>query len=152
MCGVILVMIIFVLDLFKFLFTLNSFTRLLSNANFIFVTVSDRSSSSCCYSSAAAGPYSSSSLIAAGCSSSYASFSTMSFSLFCCPHPIFSIILLYNKEVVSSTLCSLSASTSRVAATGADAALYNFEILFLKNVFIFYYTFLRKFFQIWWTH
>ena len=60
--------------------------------------------------------------------------------------PIFSIILLYNKEVVSRMLCSLSASAFRVAATGADTALYNFEIAFLKNVFIFYYTFLRKIF------
>ena len=58
-----------------------------------------------------------------------------------CQYPIFSIILLYNKEAVSRTLCSLSASASRVAATGADTALYNFEIVFLKNVFIFYYTF-----------
>ena len=34
--------------------------------------------------------------------------------------------------------CSLSASASRVAATGADTAFYNFEIVFLKNVLIFY--------------
>ena len=30
-------------------------------------------------------------------------------------------------------LSSLSASASRVAATGANTALYNFEIVFLKN-------------------
>ena len=35
-------------------------------------------------------------------------------------------------------LCSLSASASRVAATCTDTALHNFEIVFLKNVFIFY--------------
>ena len=33
--------------------------------------------------------------------------------------------LLDNKEAVSRTLCSLSVSASRVAATGADTALYN---------------------------
>ena len=48
-------------------------------------------------------------------------------------------------------LCNLSVSASRVAATGAGTAMYNFEIVFLKNVFIFYYTFLRKSFQILWT-
>ena len=149
MCGVILAMIIFVLELFKFPVTLNSFTRLPSNANFIFVTVSYHSlSSSCCRSSAAAGPCPSSSLAATGFSSSSASFYTMSFNLSCCPYPIFSIILSYNKKAVSRMLCSLSASASRAATMGADTALYNFEFVFLKNVFIFYYTFLRKFFQI----
>ena len=54
------------------------------------------------------------------------------------PYPIFSIILLYNKEAVSRTLCSLSASVFRVAATGADTGLYNFEILFLRNELILY--------------
>ena len=43
--------------------------------------------------------------------------------------------LLY-KEAVSRTLCSLSASASRVAATGAETALNNFEIELLKNEFI----------------
>ena len=90
-----------------------------------------------------------SSFAAAGSSSS-ASFSTMSFSL-SRPYPIFSIILLYNKEAVSCTLCSLSTSASRVAVTGADAALYNFEIVFLKIVLIFYYTFLRNFLISLWT-
>ena len=33
-------------------------------------------------------------------------------------------------------LCNLSVSASRVAATGADTTLYNFEIVFLKNEFI----------------
>ena len=117
MCGVILAMIIFVLELFKFPVTLNSFTRLPSNANFIFVTVSYHSlSSSCCRSSAAAGPCPSSSLAATGFSSSSASFYTMSFNLSCCPYPIFSIILSYNKKGVSRMLCSLSASASRTAA------------------------------------
>ena len=64
------------------------------------------------------------------------------------PYPIFSIILLYNKDAVSRTLCSLSAS---VAATDADTALYTFEIVFLKNEFIFYYTLLRNFLKILWT-
>ena len=129
-----LIMIIFVLGLFKFLFTLNSFTRFPLRTNFIFVTVSYRSSS------CAAGPCccTSSSLTAAGSCGCYssASFSTMSFNLSCCPYPIFSIVLLYNKEVVSSVLWSLSASASHVGATGADTPLYNFEIVFLKNVFI----------------
>ena len=35
-------------------------------------------------------------------------------------------------------LSSLSASASRVAVMDADTALYNFEIVFLKNAFIFY--------------
>ena len=55
------------------------------------------------------------------------------------------------KEAVSRTLCSLSASASRVAVTGAATALYNFEIVYLKNVFIFYYTFLRNLLLILWT-
>ena len=54
------------------------------------------------------------------------------------PYLIFYIILLYNKEAFSRTLCSLSTSASRVAATGADTALYNFEIVFLKNELILY--------------
>ena len=133
------------LGLFKFPVTLNSFTRFPSYNNFIFATVLYRSSSSCWFL-AAAGPCCcslasySSSLVATGfycCSSCFASFSTIFFNL-SCPYPIFSIILLYNKEAVSRTLCSLSASVSRVAATGADKAFHNFEILFLKNKFIFY--------------
>ena len=71
----------------------------------------------------------------------------MSFSL-SRPYPIFSIILLYNKEVVSRTLCSFSASASPVAATGADIALYNLEIAFLKYVFTFYQYVFEKFFEI----
>ena len=84
-----------------------------------------------------AGPChcSSSSLTTAGFFSFSASFYTLSFN-FSCPYPIFSTILLYNKEAVSRTLFSLSASASRVAVTGAYTALYNFEIVFLKNVFI----------------
>ena len=142
MCGLMLAMIILVLELFKFPVTLNSFTRFPSRTNFIFASVSYRSSSSCCCSWIAAGPYccslasSSSSLTATGCCSSAASFSTISFNHSCCPYLIFSIILLYNNEAVSRMLGSLSASASRVAVTGADTALYNFEILFLKNAFI----------------
>ena len=78
------------------------------------------------------------------CSSSFASFSTIFFN-HSCPYPIFPIILLYNKEAASRPLCSFSASVSRVAATGADTAFYNFEILFLKNEFIFYYYIFEKF-------
>ena len=120
-----LAIIIFVESLFEFPVTLNSFKRFPSRTNFIFATVSYRLSSSycCCY------------LAAAG---TCCCFSTMSFNLSFCPYPIFSIILLYNKEVISRTLCSLSASASRVAVTGADTALYNFEIVFLKNVLSFY--------------
>ena len=129
-----LTMIILALSLFKFPVTLNSFKRFRSCTNFIFATILYRSSS-CCSSTTADTCYCSpSSLAAASWSSSSASFSTMSFNLSYCPYPIFSIILLYSKEVVSLTLCSLSASTSRVATTGADTALYNFEIVFLKNV------------------
>ena len=84
------------------------------------------------------------------CCSSLASLSTMSFNV-SCPYPIFSIILLYNKEVISRTPCSLFASASCVAATGAHTALYNFEIAFLKNEFIFYYTFSGEFPQIFWS-
>ena len=136
-----LAMIIFVLALFKFQVTLNSLKRFPSRTNFIFATAYRSSSSSCCCSLAAAGTCycsvaSSSSLTAAGCSSSSATFSTMPFNLSCCSYLIFSIILLYNQEVVSRSLCSLSASASRVAVTGADTALYNFEIIFHKNVFI----------------
>ena len=84
-----LFIIIFVLALFKFQVTLNSFTRFPSYTNFIFGTISYCSSSSCCCSLA----------------SSSASSSTMSFNL-CRPYSILSIILLYNKEGVSRTLCS----------------------------------------------
>ena len=56
-----------------------------------------------------------------------ATFSAMSFSL-SCPYSTLSIILLYNKEVASRTLCGLSASASRVAAAGADTALCKFAI------------------------
>ena len=54
-----LTMIIFVLELFKFPVTLNAFTRFPSYTNFIFATISYRSSSSlsCCCSLAAVGPY-----------------------------------------------------------------------------------------------
>ena len=129
-----LAMIIFVLDLFKFPVTLNSFTRFPSHTNFIFATLSFCSSSSCCCSLAAAGTSSS---CCYSLASSSASFSTISFNL-SSPYSIFSIILLCNKEGVSRTLCSLSASPSHVAATGADIALHDFEIVFLKNGFIFY--------------
>ena len=81
---------------------------------------------------------------------SSASFSTMSFSL-SCPYPISSVILLYNKEVVSSTLCSPSASASHVAATGADTALYNFVNWFLIQLVMFIICFRGKFFQILWS-
>ena len=64
-----------------------------------------------------------------------------------CLYPIFSIILLYNKEVVSRAPCSLSASASRVAVKGADTPLYNFEIVFLKNMFI---VLLIHFWEIFW--
>ena len=56
---------------------------------------------------------------------SSASFSSMSLSL-SCQYPISSVILLHNKEVVLRMLCSLYATASRVATTGADTALYNF--------------------------
>ena len=142
MCGVMLAMIIFVLELFKFPVTLNSFTRFLSYTNFIYATISYRSSSSCCCSLVAAGPccsslVSSPSFVAAGSCCSSTSFSTMSFYL-SSPYPILPIILLYNKEAVSRTLCSLSVSASRVATTGADTPFHNFEIVFLKNEFIFH--------------
>ena len=128
MCGVMLARIIFVLGPFKFPVTLNSFKCFPSYTNFIFRTVSYCSSSSCCFSLAAAST----------CCCSLVSFSsTMCFNL-SRPYHIFSIILLYNKKAVSRTLCSLSVSTSRFAATGADTTLYNFEIVFLKNELILY--------------
>ena len=70
---------------------------------------------------------SSSSVCSVVSSSFLASFSIMSFNL-SHPYSILSIILLYNKEAVSCTLCSFSASASLVAATGADTALYQFAI------------------------
>ena len=121
MCGVRLSIIILVLALFKFPVTLNSFTRLPSCTKFISGTVSYCSSS--CYCSPSF-------------SSSLASFSTLSLNL-SRSYPILCIILLYNKEVVSHLLCSLSASASRIAATGADTALYNFEIVFLIQLVVF---------------
>ena len=61
------------------------------------------------------------------------------------PYSPSSCYTIYNKEAVSHTLSNLSTSASRVAVTGADTALYNFEIVFLKNVRILYYMFLEKF-------
>ena len=112
-----LAMIIFMLGLFKFPVTLNSFTRFPSYTNFIFTTVSCRSSSSCCYSLAAAGPCccSSSSLAAAGSccySSSSASSSTMSFN-FSCPYPIFSTILSNILSNFDNFMDTLKQSLSR---------------------------------------
>ena len=78
-------MIIFVLHLFKFPVILNSFTPFHSYSNFIFTTVSYRSSSSCFYCSLAAAlrcSFASSSSFVAAVSSPSASFFTMSFSLF----------------------------------------------------------------------
>ena len=123
--------IIFVLDLFKFPVTPNSFTRFPFYTILKFATVSYCSLSSCCCSLA---------------SSSSASFLTMSFNLYR-PYSIFSIILLYNEQAVSCMLSSLFASASRVAVTGADTGWHNFEIVFLKSVPILYYTFLEKFFS-----
>ena len=57
---------------------------------------------------------------------------------------IFSTILLYNKEAVSRTLCSLFVSASRVAARGADTALYNFVNSFLIQLVMFIICFLEK--------
>ena len=99
-----LAMIIFMLGLFKFPVTLNSFTRFPSYTNFIFTTVSCRSSSSCCYSLAAAG----------SCcySSSSASSSTMSFN-FSCPYPIFSTILSNILSNFDNFMDTLKQSLSR---------------------------------------
>ena len=154
MCGVMLAIIIFVLGPFKFSITLNSFMCFPSYTNFIFGTVSYCSSSSSCYLAAASSccwSLTSSSFAAAGfycCSfacSSPVSFSTISFNLSRL-YPTFSIILLYNKEAISRMLYSLSESAFRVAAKGADTALYNFEIVFLKNEFILYWYIFEKFF------
>ena len=123
MCGMMLAIILFVLAPFKFPVSLNYFSRFLWYTNFIFGIISYCSSSSCCCSVA----------------SSSASFSAMSFNL-CRPYHILPIILLYNKEAVSPTLCSLSASASRVATTGADMALYSLEIVFLIQLVMFIYT------------
>ena len=68
-----------------------------------------------------------------------------------CPYPILSIIFLYNKEVVSFTPCSLSVSASRVASRDADAALYNFELHFLKMNSSFIICFWEMFFQAFWS-
>ena len=90
MCGVMLALIIFVLELFKFPVTLNSFTRFPSYTNFIFATVSYRWSSSCYCPLAAAGSCccflaSSSTFVAVGfCCCSSASFPPMFFN----PSPV----------------------------------------------------------------
>ena len=84
------------------------------------------------------------------CCSSSASFSTMSFNL-SHPYSIFSIISLYNKEAVSHMLCSLSASASCVATTGADTALYNFVNWFLIQLVVFIICFPGNFFQNFWS-
>ena len=122
MCRVMLVMIIFVLDLFKFQVIRNSLRHFPSYTNFMFGTVSYCSSSCCCSSSSF--------------SSFLVYFSTMSFSL-SRPYSIFSIILLHNKESVSRTICSISAGVSRVAPTGADKALHNFANWFLIQLVMF---------------
>ena len=128
--------IIFVLALFKFPVTLNSFTRVPSYTSFIAGTVSYCSSSSFCCSLA----------------SSSAVYSIMS-SILSHPYPILSIILLYNKEAVSRTLYSLSASESLVAATVADTALHSFEIVFLKLYFSKMYSYLLYLFlEIFWKN
>ena len=122
MCGVMLVIIILVLALSKFPVTLNSSARVPSYTNFTVSYCSSYcSSSSFCYCSVA---------------SSSVSFSTMSFNL-SHPYPILSIILLYNKETVSPRPWSLSASTSRVAATGTDTAFYSLEIVFYIQLVMF---------------
>ena len=41
---------------------------------------------------------------------------------------------MYSKEVISRTLCSLYASAFRVAATGTDTALSNFEIVYFSKI------------------
>ena len=143
MCGVMLAMIIFVLDLLKFPVTLNSLTHFPAYNNFIFVTVSYYSLSFSCCSLAAA---STSSSCCCSVASSSASFYTISFNL-CCPYSIFSIILLYTKKAISRMLSSLFAGASCVAFTGADTALYNFGIVFLQNIPVIYYIFLEKFFS-----
>ena len=57
------------------------------------------------------------------------------------PYPIFYIIMLYNKEAVSRTFCSLSAGAT---ATYTDTALYNFVNWFLIQLLIFIIGFLGK--------
>ena len=75
----------------------------------------------------------------------------MSFSL-SFPYPVFSIILLYNREAVSRRLCGISASASRVADTGADTGLYNlYKLYFSKMCSSFINMFLRNFLKILWT-
>ena len=140
-----LALIIFVLGLFKFLVTLNIFTRFPWCTSFIFATVSYRSSSSSCCSLA------SSSLTAAAFSSSSSPFFyTMSFNLSFCLYPIFSIILLYNKEVISLTLYRFSASASCVAVTGADTACIILKLYFSKMNSSFL-KHLKYFWEILWT-
>ena len=134
--GMIISIIIFVLAPFKFPVTLTSITRFSWCTSFILGTTS-YCSSSCCYCSLA------SSSCCCSLASSSASFPTMSFNF---SHPYPSVCYTI-KKAVSRMLCSLSASASCVAATGANTALYNFVIVFLKKVLIFYYIFWRIFFQ-----
>ena len=88
---------------------------------FLPTPISYCSSSSFCYCSEA---------------SSSVSFSTISFNL-SHPYPTLSIVLLYNKETVSHRPWSLSASASRVAATGTDTAFYSLEIVFYIQLVMF---------------
>ena len=71
--------------------------------------------------------------------------STMFFNL-SRPYLMSSIILLYNKEAVLRTLCSLPVSASHIPATSADTVLYNLLTVFLKHVFIFNIYFSFKYF------
>ena len=103
---------LFVLVPFKCPVTLNYFAHFLSYTNFTFETISYCSSCS------------------------FASFSTMTFN-FSRPYSIFYMILLYNKEEVSRTFCSLSVSASQVAR--ADTALYNSLIVCLIQLVMFIY-------------
>ena len=52
------------------------------------------------------------------------------------------MIILYNKEAVSRTLCSLSTGPSRVAATDADTELHKFTIWFIIQLVMFIVGFL----------
>ena len=131
MCGMILAMIVFVLGPFKFLVTLNSFERC-PRTPILFLELCHIA-----HYHPVVVLWLLLVLLLFGlfffCFFFYDVFQSLP-SIFHIPHHP---VLLYNKETVSRTLSSLSASAFRVAATGADIALYNFEIVFLKNEFIF---------------
>ena len=144
--------IVFVLGPFKFPVTLNSFTGFSSYTNFIFATVSycSSSSSSSCFCSLAAADSTSVSSCYCPLASSSASFSTMSFDL-SCPYPIFSIILLYNKEAILFSPAVFLQVHLMLLPQVLIQRCITLKLYFSKMNSSFINIFLRNFLKILWT-